>query len=384
MRRAIYTVTVDGNTIDSTLDPILISLSIKSDDKGTCDELSIEVDDSGGQVELPRKGAAVEAEIGWDDTGQVSSFTGFMDDSHSGGKDGKASKGSKTSSSAKHGKGGEGAGGPVHAPGSRSKGRALTMTAKSADMTSKVKGHRSAHKDNASFGDVAQEWGQAAGLSNVKVDSSLAAIQRPYWSMANESYMAWGDRIRRELGATFKIFGTTGVFVPRTGGTSASGKPLTPIAVTWGDNLIDWSASPVLSRPQYGSCGTRWYDPKAAKHRIETSDGGSGTSSAKHAHPLKHANQANAQGQSNSNKTELDREKGGCDGVTIDGNPDAQPGAPCTITGIRDGVDGTYVIESVTHTLSRHSGFPTRLTLKQPTGGAGTDSRAATTKTATS
>ena len=50
--------------------------------------------------------------------------------------------------------------------------------------------------------------------------------------MSNESFMAWGDRIRRELGATFKIFGSVGVFVSRTGGMSASGKPLTPIAVT--------------------------------------------------------------------------------------------------------------------------------------------------------
>ncbi len=88
------------------------------------------------------------------------------------------------------------------------------MTAKSADMTSKVKGHRSAHKDKAKFGDVAQEWGQKAGLSDVKVDASLASIERPYWSMANESFMAWGDRIRRELGATFKIFGTTASSCP--------------------------------------------------------------------------------------------------------------------------------------------------------------------------
>ena len=170
--------------------------------------------------------------------------------------------------------------------------------------------------------------------------------------------------------------------MPRTGGTSASGKPLTPISVTWGDNLIEWSASPVLSRPQFGSFGARWYDPKAAKHVTETSDGGSGTSDAKHCHATKHATKDNAKRQADSNKTEGDREKGGCDGVTIDGNPDAQPGAMCTISGIRDGVDGTYLIESVTHTLSRRAGFTTRLTLKQPTDGAGTDSRATTKKAA--
>ena len=377
MRRATYSVIVDDNAIDSTLDPILISLSIKTDDKGTCDELSMEIDDSDGQVELPRMGASVEAEIGWDDTGQVSSFQGFMDDAHSGGKDAKAGG----HGGGKHGKAGGGHGGPVHASGSRSKGRTLTLTAKSADMTSKVKGHRSAHKDKAKFGDVAKEWGQKAGLSDVKVDPTLAAVERPYWSMANESFMAWGDRIRRELGATFKIFGQTAVFVPRTGGTSASGKALTPIVVTWGDNLIDWSASPVLSRPQYGSTAARWYDPKAAKHVTETSDGGSGSGDAKHCHPTKHATKDNAKRQADSNKAELDREKGGCDGVTIDGNPDAQPGAPCTIAGIRDGVDGTYLIESVTHTLSRHTGFTTKLTLKLPTAGAGTDSRS--TKKAT-
>ena len=373
MREATFSVIVDGKAIDSTLDPILISLSIKTDDKGTCDELSIEVDDSDGQVELPRMGADVEAEIGWDDTGQVSSFQGFMDDAHSGGK---GSKGS-SHGGGRPGKDGAGHGGPVHASGSRSKGRTLTMTAKSADMTSKVKGHRSAHKDKAKFGDVAKEWGQKAGLSDVKVDASLAAIERPYWSMANESFMAWGDRIRRELGATFKIFGKIAVFVPRTGGTSASGKPLTPVAVTWGDNLIDWSASPVLSRPQYGSTAARWYDPKAAKHVTETADGGSGSGDAKHCHPTKHATKDNAKRQADSNKAELDREKGGCDGVTIDGDPDAQPGALCTISGIRDGVDGTYLIESVTHTLSRHGGFTTKLTLKQPSDGAGTDSRGA-------
>ena len=375
MRKATYSVIVDGNTIDSTLDPILISLSIKTDDKGTCDELSIEVDDSDGQVELPRMGASVEAEIGWDDTDQVSSFEGFMDDAHSGGGKGEKTGGAG-SKGGKPGNGGAGHGGPVHASGSRSKGRTLTMTAKSADMTSKVKGHRSAHKDKAKFGDVAKEWGQKAGLSDVKVDEALASVERPYWSMANESFMAWGDRMRRELGATFKIFGTSAVFVPRTGGTSASGKALTPIAVTWGDNLIDWSASPVLSRPQYGSTAARWYDAKAAKHVTETSAGGSGD--AKHCHATKHATKDNAKRQADSNKAELDREKGGCDGVTIDGDPDAQPGAPCTISGIRDGVDGTYLIESVTHTLSRHGGFTTKLTLKLPSGGAGTDSRSST------
>lgn len=364
-RKAVYSIDVDGTPIDVALSPILISISIKSDDKSSADELSLEIDDSYGQVELPRMGASVTAEIGWDDSGSVVSFEGTVDEAHSGGNKGGGHGGHH---------GGGGGGGPVHASGSRSKGRTLTLTAKSIDMTGNMKGRRSAHMDNATFGDVAKAWGQKAGLSDVKVDASLASVKRRYWAMANESYPAWASRMAHEQGATFKVFNTVGVFVPRTGGTSASGKALTPIAVTWGNNLIEWSASPILSRPDHGSFTTRWYDPKAATHKTETSDT-QGTGKATHSHAYKAATQDAAKAQANSNKAELDREKGGCDGITIDGTPDAQAGAPCTVSGIRDGVDGTYLISSVTHSLSRSGGFTTRLSLKQPTGGAGTDSR---------
>ncbi|RYB05729.1 hypothetical protein [Lichenibacterium ramalinae] len=51
-------------------------------------------------------------------------------------------------------------------------------------------------------------------------------------------------------------------------------------------------------------------------------------------------------------------------------------GALANVSGIRDGVDGTYLISGVTHSLSRHSGFITHLELERPAGAAGTDSRA--------
>lgn len=59
------------------------------------------------------------------------------------------------------------------------------------------------------------------------------------------------------------------------------------------------------------------------------------------------------------------------------------PGRSCghrwglaNVSGIRDGVDGTYLISGVTHSLNRRAGFLTHLELKQPAGAAGTDSRA--------
>jgi phage protein D len=110
----------------------------------------------------------------------------------------------------------------------------------------KLKEKRQRHKDNAKFGDVAKEWGRAADL-DVKVDAQLASIQRDYWDMRNESFMAWGARIAKELGATFKIIGRKAILVPRNGGTSASGQTLTAVQAFYGRNIINWRLS---ARPE--------------------------------------------------------------------------------------------------------------------------------------
>ena len=185
MRTAIFDIEVDGTNISTTLTPIIISLSIKLDDKANADELTMELDDSGGQIELPRMGATVTAALGWDDTGAVVSFEGTVDTASSNGK-GK-----------KHEGGGHGGGGgKEHSAGGRGKGRTLTITAKSADMTGKLKERRSAHMDDADFGTVAQAFAKKAGIT-VKVDGALASVHRKYWAMANESFTDLGDPSRR-------------------------------------------------------------------------------------------------------------------------------------------------------------------------------------------
>ena len=56
--------------------------------------------------------------------------------------------------------------------------------------------------------------------------------------------------------------------------------------------------------------------------------------------------------------------------ITIEGDTGAIPDGLCIVTGARPGVDGSWRIESVTHSYSRGGGFVTQLSLKQP-GSAG-------------
>ncbi|MGI3901222.1 MAG: phage late control D family protein [Janthinobacterium lividum] len=394
MRRAVYQISIDGNDVSSAFDPVLLSLTVKMGDGGEADSCDIELDDTDGQIELPRVGAQVTVALGWDDDdlpddeqGAVVMFEGTTDEpKSSGGRAPDAHAAHSGHHAAAHGAGhhggksggaGEGGSTPsLHSSGSRSKGRTLTISAKSADMTGKLKEKTSRHQDKAKFGDVAQQWGQKAGVT-VKVDSSLAAIERPYWSMANESFLHWGTRIARDLGATFKVFGKTAVFVPRGGGTSASGQALQSISATWGDNLIEWSITPILSRPDFGKLSVRYYDKQDATWKEEEVGNDASNSTVKHRERFKAPTQDHAKNRAGANAAECKGDKGGGDSVTIDGEPAAQAEAPCNVSGVRPGADGTYTIKDVSHSLTRPGGFKTHLGLKQPSGSAGTDSRAA-------
>jgi phage protein D len=73
-------------------------------------------------------------------------------------------------------------------------------------------------------------------------------------------------------------------------------------------------------------------------------------------------------------KEASDRNKGE-GSVVIDGDSGATPEGLCIVVGARPGIDGAYRIDTVDHELSRDSGFTTTLSLKQPQGSAGTDTR---------
>ena len=342
VRKTTCIVVVDGKDISSSLLPRLTNLSITDKAGSSSDTCRIELDDSDGQILLPSEGAVISISLGSNATGAAVAFRGVVDE--------------------------------VRSTGSRSGGRMLSISGKGFDAQGKAKQQQEKHWDNKKLGDVFGEAAKLAGIDTVRVDDELSSIIRPYWAMQGESFIHFGERVAREVGATFKISNDVAILAKRNGGRSAGGKELAVVHATYGDNLISWDIAPVTGRPRYSKAKTRYYDKKSGTWKTEEVEIEDENADAEFTSRYPAGDKDEAKRNSESRKTDSERGKG--DGsITIDGNSDAQPEGSVNLSGARPGIDGTYRIDTVQQDFSRSTGWVTRLDVKQPQGAAGKDSR---------
>lgn len=331
-----YQVWLNGQDVTSRLDPLLTSIKVTRAAESASDTCDLSLADADGMIALPSERAPAVVLINGAEI-----FRGFVSD--------------------------------VTASFGKGEGRTLDVSASSIDNGSKVKEPVLRSKDDASFQDVAKQWGEKAGLA-VSVAGSITAVTRPYWIMQRESFMSWGQRTAREIGASFKVLGDHAFFVAINEGVSSSGKTLTPIDAVYGVNLLSGNISPIISRPKFKDVEVSYFDVKKGKRvNVSVSTGIDDVDAALRT-VIMAADEGEAKQKAGASGKQSDREKGG-GSVTILGAEHAEPEAICNISGVRPGVDGAYRISSVTHSLSKGEGFRTTLDLKQPQGGAGTDSR---------
>jgi phage protein D len=327
----LWSVAINGVDISAGLRPLLISITVTDKDGTAGDTLSITVDDSGGQFLMPDEGASITAAING-----VRVFEGTVD--------------------------------KVRSKGSRSEGLKLSITAKGYDTKGPAKEPQAFHKDDATLEEFLGEAARNAGFS-LTIDPELGSITRDYWAADNESFLHLGERLQREMNATFKLRGDKAVLALRGKDT------LSGISASYGDNLMSWDIAPLSGRGIFASGKARWLDRQTASFEEEETDFGS-TRPVRAANIIRTAvrdrNQAREVGKARKRETEREAGEGS---ATIDINPAAQAEALIALSGTRPGIDGTYRMVTVTHSGDRSTGNSTSLELKQPGGGAGTDSR---------
>jgi hypothetical protein len=334
---------VAGVNVSRNFEAILENLTVTDKAGTSSDTASITLDDSGGQISMPRIGDPISIFLGWADSGVSLVFQGTVDS--------------------------------VRSVGARGGGRKLTITAKGFDPKGKAKEPLEFHKDDATLQEFMSEAAGKAGLS-FQAQGQIGQIKREYWAATTESFLHLGRRIATEVGAEFKIAGNKAIMYPKNSGQSVSGMQMPTVIAAVGGDLIEWDVSPMYARPRYAKARVRYYDTNAAKWKeksVEITPQGA-TSDAIHTHRQTRADEDEAGSAADENKRSSERERGG-GSITIFGNPFAKPEGTCTLMGTRPGIDGSYKIDLVEHTLSRGAGYETRLDLKHPEGDVGSDDR---------
>jgi phage protein D len=326
--RAIFQVIVNGVDYTSRFDPVLKTIEVRDGDGKKSDSASITVADPQGSTYMPEPDAKVQILLGHEGQGVGLTFQGKVD--------------------------------TVRSSGSKGGGRDLKITARGLDTKSKAKEPAERTATDKTFGEVAEQWGRAAGMDGVRIAPALRSIRREWWGMQNESFIHWMERMADELGGTFRVSDNQAVMVETGAGQSASGKTLPTVVAEFGRNMINWDIDPFTGRGQVNRTRVRTYDRENARFRefdVEVDDTDSRASSRR-----THAagSEASARQSAASDRKKSKRKKGG-GSVTILGDSRARPEGTVVVIGAREGVDGEYKITSITHSFSKSGGFITRI-----------------------
>lgn len=334
-----WKVLVDNIDMTAKMRPFLIEVEIVDNEGKSSDTCSLTFDDNGGQIELPRDGAAIEIYLQG-----VSKFKGTLDSARS--------------------------------SGSRGGGRTLRVTAKGFDSRGKIKQPLTFHKDDATLQEFLEEAAKRAGITSIKVAPEFANIHRDYWAADGESYAHIGERIARELGGTFKFRGEQSVLARRGEGKSATGAALPVIMGVVGQNIISWDIAPFKGRRTFTKARVRFFDRKGAAFKSKEVEFDLDRDSPESTNVVRSmaADEDQAGEIVDARRREAERE-GGEGSVEMDLTVEAQAECTFILSGARAGVDGQYRITSVRHRASRNGGSTTSLEIKQPGGTAGKDTR---------
>lgn len=334
-----WKVIVNGKDMTSAMRPYLIDIETVDKDGSASDTCSLTFDDESGQLELPPDGCAIEILLNG-----VSKFKGTLDD--------------------------------IRSSGTRGGGRTLRVTGKGFDSRGKVKQPLTFHKDDAILQEFLDDAAKRAGLTPPKLDPDFANIRRDYWSADGESYIHLGERLARELGATFKIRDTQSALAKRGDGKAATGAQMPTVRGVVGENVISWDISPIKGRRTFTKAKVRYFDRKAADFKTEDVEFDLDRELPDSINVVRStvADKDQAKAVGDARKREAERE-GGEGSVQMDLTVEAQAEGTFILSGAREGVDGQYRIASVRHKASRSNGSLTFIEIKQPSGGAGKDKR---------
>lgn len=225
------------------------------------------------------------------------------------------------------------------------RGRAAAQTAsKSGQVSMQTQKSRTWAKDTtieAAVRKIAKEHNL-----DFMVSDSLKTVKLPQTSQSDESDLSFLFRLAKRYDAICKPAGAKLLFVKR------GEIQMETLAFTrW--QLSKWSMVR-SSRDSTGTVIAYWHEKaKAKKHEVKLGDG-EPVRRLRHAYADEASAKAAAQAALDKSKRDEDKLS-----IALPGDPYISAESPVTISEIRDGIDGDWIVDSVTHKIDKSVGFNT-------------------------
>ena len=306
-----YRLVVDGKDISAKVQPRLISLTLTEGRENNADQLDIELDDSDGQLAIPRKEAVIELAIGWRGQQLVDKGSFVVDEAeHSGAPD------------------------------------RITIRARSADMGGEIRTRQEKSWHSTTLGDVLGELAKRNGLTH-KVDAVLAAIQIAHIDQTNESDMHFLTRLARQHDAVATVKKKHLLFLPINGTKTSQGASLPTIHITRADgDGHRWASS---TRDAFEGVKAFWSDRvNGSRKFVMAGKDGSNLKTLKETYPSKE----DALEAAKAELQRLERGHATFELTLAIGRPEVMPQSPVQVQGFKPEIDGEgWLVKEVVHSL---------------------------------
>lgn len=315
-----FRVFADDLDVTSRIAERLIEMTITDEAGFQSDALTISVDDAGGVLKVPRKGARLAVHLGYEETGLAYMGEFVVDEPELSGPPDK-----------------------------------IVIRARGADLRQELKTSKTRSWDKVTIGDIVRAVASEHNLQP-KVAEQLASIAIEHIDQTGESDLHFLTRLAKEYDAISKPAGPNLLFAPRNLGKTVSGKDLPPIVLAKSD--VTTYRLVLAERSDVGHVVAYWQDKAKARRTGETvGDKAKPGKTLRKTYPT--AEEARA--AATSELASLQRGRKNLD-VTLPGNPLVIAESPITLSdGWRDGFAGDYVAVRVEHRVGG-GGYTTSFT----------------------
>ncbi|HCT9036866.1 TPA: phage late control D family protein [Providencia rettgeri] len=342
-----FVLAAGGENINSLIQGRLMSLTMTDNRGFEADQLDIELDDSDGQLALPKRGETLSLHLGWKNEPLIYKGTFTVDEvEHSGVPD------------------------------------KLTIRGRSADFrdTLNVKREQSYHQK--SLGDIVRTLAERNKLKAV-IDEKLDKIKLAHIDQTNESDGSFLTRVAKSEGAIVAVKNGNLLFMKQGQGLTATGQPIQTMHIT--RSVGDGHRFSLADRGAYTGVIANWLDTREPKKKKAVSV----KRKRKSKQPTKPAEPKEKQGEylageqgnvltlshtyatkenaARAAKANWEKIQRGVASFSIQlavGRADLYPEMPVTVSGFKLEIDNAdWTLTRVVHSLN-DSGFTTSLELE--------------------